>query len=434
MSLRPAALLLMAAAIGCASQGMPPGGPPDTKAPKLLKVLPESGAVGVTPRVVEFQFDEVVSERPRGASSLDQLVVISPTDGNVQVDWGRSRIVVRPSKGWRRNTAYTVTVLAGLSDLRTNAAAVPFRTVFSTGSTIPSGVVRGNAFDWMAGRPAPRARIEATLRGDTAFKWAIAADSVGRFVLGSLPADTFLVRGWIDVNNNGLRDTREPWDTTTVVVRDSVRTEFYVVPHDTLGARMSEANLSDSMTVRVKFDHGLRPMTPLAGASIRIIRARDSSEIAIASVLPAAEHDSLAQIRERARADSVARADTSAAARRRRAQGDSVRRVQAQDSTVRAQIASVRSARDTTKADPPPKPSRPTPPTDFVIVTREPLPVEVDLRVVARDVQALLGPRGNSVRSLIRRRPPPRDTTAAKRPPGVPPATPPPTRPPFNHP
>jgi hypothetical protein len=429
MRLRAVVLVLTAIAgvvslDACASQGMPPGGPPDVAAPTLVKVSPESGVVGVTPRVVEFQFDEVISERPRGAQSLEQIVVISPSDGTTEVDWARNRIVVRPGRGWRPNTAYTVTLLAGLSDLRSNTATQPFRTVFSTGNTIPTGVLRGVAFDWLAGRAAPGARIEATIGGDTLLKWSIAADSTGRFVLTSLPAATFLVRGWVDANGNGVRDTREAWDTTTVAISDSARVDFYAFPHDTAGARIAEASVVDSMTIRLRFDHGLIPGRPLADASIRVL-SRDSTERAIVSVLAVEEHDSLARARTRAREDSVARSDTSAAGQARRASADSALRRRQADSVNNAQTAALRAARDTIKRDSLPRPARLTPPVEFVITMRDPLPVGVPVRVVAQNVQAIFGPPRNSERQVTRPRPVAADSTASRRPPVVPPARPP---------
>src|SRR6478672_8618623 len=50
-----AAVLL---ALGCASPGMPPGGPPDVAAPQIIAIAPDSGRVGVTPKEVIFRFDE----------------------------------------------------------------------------------------------------------------------------------------------------------------------------------------------------------------------------------------------------------------------------------------------------------------------------------------------------------------------------------------
>ena len=61
-------LLALGALIACAQQGFPPGGPPDKEPPKLLKTTPDSNARNVSEKEVDFQFDEVLSERPAGAS------------------------------------------------------------------------------------------------------------------------------------------------------------------------------------------------------------------------------------------------------------------------------------------------------------------------------------------------------------------------------
>jgi hypothetical protein len=413
---------VVAAAVGCASQGMPPGGPPDTMPPKLVRVTPDSGSVNASPRAVRFLFDEVVSERPRGAATLDQLVIISPSDGPPDVSWDRNAIVVRPRRGWRPGTAYAVTILPGLTDLRGNAAPNGFRTVFATGAAIPTGTVSGAVFDWMAGKPAPQARIEATVGGDTTFRYVSAADSSGRYTLGTLPPRTYVVRGYIDQNNNGTRDTREVWDSVVVAVTDSARHDLYLFMHDTIGARMADVTIADSTTIRVKFDRGLRGGDPLTLAQVRLIRARDSAAVRVALVMPAGRYDTLLTQRKASHDDSVARADTSEAGRAARARDDSVRRQRVRDSVSRAQQDSLRAARDTVRRVPPPVLGRPVPYTEFVVVTAEPLPEEVPLRLAVRDVQALVGPARSSDRLVVRRKPTPKDSTATKqrRPPGAP--------------
>ena len=105
---------------GCASAGAPPGGPEDHQPPVIVTISPDSGATNVNPKVVQFRFDEVVSDRPSGKTELDQLFLISPSDGAPNVSWHRTRIDVRPRKGFRPNTAYNVTLLPGLADLRGN--------------------------------------------------------------------------------------------------------------------------------------------------------------------------------------------------------------------------------------------------------------------------------------------------------------------------
>ncbi|MEA2766434.1 MAG: hypothetical protein QOK07_2838, partial [Gemmatimonadaceae bacterium] len=41
--------------LACASPGMPPGGPPDVAAPQIVKIIPDSGTVGVSPKEVIFR-------------------------------------------------------------------------------------------------------------------------------------------------------------------------------------------------------------------------------------------------------------------------------------------------------------------------------------------------------------------------------------------
>ncbi|MBI1808403.1 MAG: Ig-like domain-containing protein, partial [Gemmatimonadetes bacterium] len=122
-------------------------------------------------------------ERPKGAATLDGIVMISPAESPAVVDWHRNRLTVHPKKGWRANTAYVVTLLPGLADLSGNSLPKPIETVFSTGDVIPSAVVRGAVFDWVAQKPVPFARIEGTVGKDTVLRWLAAADSLGRFAL-----------------------------------------------------------------------------------------------------------------------------------------------------------------------------------------------------------------------------------------------------------
>jgi hypothetical protein len=178
---------------------------------------------------------------------------------------------------------------------------------------------------------------------------------------------------------------------------------------------MGEVTITDSVTIRVKFDHGLWPGNPINAEQLRLVRARDSSEIPIRQVLAAALHDSSATRAKLARDDSLARADTSEKGRRELVRSDSLRRAQARDSASRAQVEAVRAARDTTRRLPAPVPSRQVPPTEFVIVTAEMLPEEVPLRLFARDVQALMGPARSSDRLIMRRKPVPTDTARARR-------------------
>jgi len=306
--LAPAALA-GAGLLGCASQGVPPGGPPDALPPQVLRVVPDTGAVNARPARVVFRFDEVVSERPQGAATLDALFLISPRDGEPRVDWDREQINIRPRRSWRRNTVYTVTMLPGLTDLRGNTRRDGAVAVFSTGPEIPNTRLTGTVYDWAAGRPVPRAFAEAVAAGDTTLVYVSSADSTGRFVFSHLPPGSYRVRGYADANNNRALDPRELWDSVRVALRDSASTELLAFVHDTIGPRVSTVAAADSVTLRLELDRPVDPAQQITAAMFSVT-ASDSTRLRIVRASPATAFDE----RKRA-ADSVARARADTAPR-----------------------------------------------------------------------------------------------------------------------
>ena len=415
-----AALALASAALaGCATVQAPPGGPEDHAPPKIVRVTPDTGRTNVTPKEIVFRFDEVVNERPTGgATTLDQLFVLSPSDGAARVDWHRSVITVRPRRSFRKNTAYTVTLLPGLADLRGNVMKTGASTFFSTGATIPATALRGTVFDWVAGKPAVGAVVQAFARGDTTFAWTATTDSVGRFELRAFPAGSYLVRAMLDANRNRALDPRELFDTVAVAVADSGRIELLAFVHDTIGPRIDRLAVEDSITLRVEFDKALDPARPLTPASFALLRS-DSTRIPIAALLT----DS-ALIAERAAHDSLARQRGDTA----RAPGDTTRgaanpvppvepspRAGARSAVPiprrrGAAAATGPAVRDTTAI---PKPSRPIPRTGVIVRLGAPLTPVTSYRLRAIDVRGLWGNARTSDRVFATPKPAAKDSTAA---------------------
>ena len=296
-------------ALACASAGTPPGGPEDHTPPQIVSITPDSGETNVKLKHVEFKFDEVVSDRPVGAAQLDQIFLISPRNGQPDVSWHRTRIDVRPKNGFRANTAYRVTMLPGIVDLRSNVRKVATSIVFSTGSGFPPMSILGRVFDWAAQRPANGAYIEATLRTDTTVVYLGATDSLGEFDVGPLPPGIYTVRALIDANNNRMLDRNEKWDTATVAVRD-IRPHFdmLAIERDTTPAALESITALDSVSLRVTFDKPLDPRIPLQPALVRLQHA-DSSAIEVARVQWQSEWD-----RQKLARDSARKADSLKAA------------------------------------------------------------------------------------------------------------------------
>lgn len=276
-------LVVVTCLAACASTGAPPGGPVDTEAPEIVRTAPDSGRVGTTPREVIFRFNEVVSERPSSAASLAALFLISPRDGEPKVDWHREEIAVRPRRGWRKNTAYTVTMLPGISDLRGNVRNLGAVTMFATGATIPASHIAGTIFNWVEGRPVTRGLVEVSPRSDTSLVYVVTTDSAGAFVMRNLPPAAYIVRGASDDNNNRGLDRREPWDTVGINLGDSARVDVYAFVHDSLGSRLQAAVVKDSVTIDLNFDNPLSISQPLVPANVRVT-APDSTVVGVLSV------------------------------------------------------------------------------------------------------------------------------------------------------
>ena len=302
-------LILLVTVLGCAQLGSPPGGPEDHAAPHLLRVSPDTNALNARPKSVELQFDEIVNERPaRGGDNLSALFLISPQRGRVDVKWHRSRIEIKPRRGWMANTTYVITQLAGVSDLRGNADSLQHQYIFSTGPTRASSLIRGEVFDWATGQSASKAYVEAIHLPDS-LTYGEYADSLGRFVVRYLPPGRYLVRGIIDANNNRVLDRRELFDSATVALTDSASHELLAFVHDSIGAGLAEVEVRDSVTLRSRFDRPLRPGVPVPATRFSL-RAADSSVVPIASVMLGSAFEKLQADSAKAKevADSIARA------------------------------------------------------------------------------------------------------------------------------
>jgi hypothetical protein len=329
-------LIVLMALAGCAQAGVPPGGPPDKNPPRLVRITPDTNALNVRGDAIAFEFDEVVSERPRGAPTLADLFIVSPSRGPSGVSWRRRSVQIMPRGGLRPNTTYTVRMLPGMVDLNGNTDSSGVTIVFSTGPTLATGRIAGRVFDWVAAKPAPRAVVEAIALPDSA-RYGAEADSAGAFVIMHMPPGQYLLRALIDQNRNGAVDGRELFDTLTVTLTDSLRHEMLAAVRDSLGVGLATADLRDSLTLRLTLD---RPLDTLFVPARRYfsIKMSDSSVVEYDTIFTQAEVD-------RRTADST----------RNRAIQDSVRRAFVADSILRAD--SVRTAAAPATATPPPRPT-----------------------------------------------------------------------------
>ena len=394
-------ILLLVAVVGCAQLGAPPGGPEDRNPPHLLRISPDTNALNARPRSIELRFDEIVNERPsQGGGELSNLFLLSPRRGRVDVRWHRSRLEIRPRRGWAPNTTYTLTQLRGVTDLRGNVDTSEYRYQFTTGPTRPVAAIRGQVFDWVAGRVAPRAYVEAVQLPDS-LTYSEYADSLGRFEIRYLPPGRYLLRAALDENKNLVIDRRERFDSATVTVTDSVRRELLAFIHDSAGPGITTVDASDSLTLRATFDRPLQPGVPVQANQFSL-KAADSTVVAIASVLLGSAYEKEQQDSARAKAvrDSVQRVQVADSIRRANPQPPA--RPVVPPPTAAPPRRPPGPARDTT---PPPKPSKPIPETYAVIRLTKPLTPASTYRLHAEALRSLLGVARSSDRVFTTPRP-----------------------------
>ena len=405
-----AASILVAA---CASAGPPPGGPEDRTPPRLVRVSPDTNAVNVSQQRVTFYFDEQINDRATGEGDISNYFLVSPSDGAPRISWHRSRIDVRPRRDFRGNTAYTITLLPGLTDLRNNRMKDGFALTFSTGPTIPAGRIKGYAFDWVTEHPSADAFIEAITPDSIVY--LAKGDSAGGFTVGPLPAGTYLVRGTIDQNHNRQQDRTEPWDTVRVVTpQTGGELQLLMAPRDTLPARLQGIGVVDSVTLAVTFDHLLDPAQTFPVENWRLAGV-DSAGIPVTGTRTPRQEKARQDSLQRQAADSARRADSLA------------RRPLAP--LPRAQPADTGANRT---------PSRPGPFTTISVILAKPLKPNTTYLLSVKSVRALSGRVTGSERRFTTPKPPPpprvrADTIPIRAPqnapqttpPGTPPTTPP---------
>ena len=292
---------------GCAHIEAPRGGPPDSIAPVLVSIRPDTMAVlesWIGP--VVFEFDEGLSDE-----GVQDAVTVSPRLGPVAVDKEGRQIRVKPRRGWQRGVIYQVEVAAGIRDRFNNRRTEPIRLVFSTGPAIPDTRATGRVTERLTGQPAPQARVDAVRIADS-LVYSTAVDSAGRFELRQVPEGEYRVVAYRDNNRNRRPDRFEPRDSAvlTLAAGAAPSADFAILLPDTTPPRAGSARITDAW-VEVRFDDYLDPAQPLSTDQVLLV-GPDDAAVPIAEVrvgAPPARDTARADTAEAPARDTV-RADT----------------------------------------------------------------------------------------------------------------------------
>lgn len=136
-------LFLSLAAVFCARQGFPPGGPVDRTAPRVYATFPAADSIQIALDThVEILFSEVVEHR-----SCEQSIFITPyPQSGVSYRWRGKKLLILFNQGLLQNRTYVITIGTGTQDRRNNAMKESFSLAFSTGSQLDRGQIEGRVF------------------------------------------------------------------------------------------------------------------------------------------------------------------------------------------------------------------------------------------------------------------------------------------------
>lgn len=121
----------------CANSQPPSGGPPDKEPPEVNEFSPQNGTLNFHDETITLHFSEYVNK-----SKVSENIFISPNK-KLEYSWSGRELEVTIAEPLDSNTTYSFTLGTEYTDLAGNKPAQAFTVIFSTGSHLDSGIIRG---------------------------------------------------------------------------------------------------------------------------------------------------------------------------------------------------------------------------------------------------------------------------------------------------
>jgi hypothetical protein len=220
---------------------------------------------------IELLYDEPLS--PTVQTQVGRLVLFNPDKPDVVTNAGGKKIEIQPVVPLEPRTTYSVTVLAGLEDRRSNRTAAPTTLVFSTGGPLTLTLLRGSVT--AAGQPARGVRVRAQ-NLDRDFGYVVLTDSAGTFELPSVAVGRYVITAWQETNGEeGFQYTLEAGDTTSAEIERvgaGLDVALELTLTDTTAARLVRAEPEALDALRLSFSDTLDAGQPFGPDLVRLLR------------------------------------------------------------------------------------------------------------------------------------------------------------------
>ena len=130
-------VVILAVLSSCAIQQPPTGGPPDKTPPVITETFPKNQTLNFKRDYVQFRFSKYMNK-----SSVIENMFVSPNK-QTDYDWSGKDLEISFKEPMDSNTTYSITLGTDYTDLKGNKPETSYSLIFSTGSKIDSGSIKG---------------------------------------------------------------------------------------------------------------------------------------------------------------------------------------------------------------------------------------------------------------------------------------------------
>ncbi|MDP3113218.1 MAG: Ig-like domain-containing protein [Candidatus Cloacimonadaceae bacterium] len=265
------ALIIIALAIvihGCGSKKSPTGGAVDSEKPTVLTSLPAAfGQISNGRILIDFS-------KPMDKSSITQGIYIYPPIADKKITLDKNTVTILINEELKTDTNYYVTLTTRLKDIRGNNLEENQTLVFASGKLNNYRVAGTIEYEYPLDR---NSYIQFNLLSADSLIVLSQKISGGAYAIDALNPSDYILRAYIDKNNNGRYDfSIEPWFETKSSIRQATNINMTMAYADTTRPVINNIQLRSNREIQIDFSEAVKSYS-----NLRISRVHDKTELKI---------------------------------------------------------------------------------------------------------------------------------------------------------
>ncbi len=249
---------------GCASQKTIQGGPRDSIAPKVLRMVPENLTTNFNAQTIVIQFDEYFKLNDQ----FREFSVSPDMERLPQLKIKKRSLEISFQDTLEKNTTYTLNFGKSIADINENNVLKNFTYVFATGPKLDSLSISGQVVDALTGEPVLDALAfivpldRDTIIGKTKPSIYTTTDSSGLFQLNNLRENSYKAYALREKTSDKIYQQVSDeigFLPDTIVLRENVSDiKIKVFKEDPQEFRINDRKIAPDGTILITWNQKLR--------------------------------------------------------------------------------------------------------------------------------------------------------------------------------